>query len=67
MPDKITAFFAERGLSVGGKTFWIPWRTKLFFYTMCNTVIGGGFVPPEELARRATLALTRTSCLAFGR
>lgn len=59
MPDKITKFFAERGLKVDGKTVWIPWRTKLFFYMMYNTMIGSGFVPLEELASRATMALTK--------
>lgn len=58
MPDKITKFFADRGVAIDGKTFWIPWRTKLFFYMMYNTMIGSGFIPLEELARRATMALT---------
>lgn len=60
MPNKITKFFAERGLQVDGKTFWISWRTKLFFYMMYNTMIGNGFIPLEELARRATMALTKS-------
>ncbi len=60
MPDKLTKFFADRGLKVDGKTFWIPWRTKLFFYMMYNTMIGSGFIPLEELARRATMALTQS-------
>lgn len=58
MPEKITEFFAEKGLKVDGKTFWIPWRTKLFFYMMYNSMIGDGFIPLEELATRSTLALT---------
>lgn len=60
MPDKITKFFAEKGLKVDGKTFWIPWRTKLFFYMMYNTMIDSGFIPLEELARRATMALAKS-------
>lgn len=59
MPDKITKYFAEKGLKVDGKTFWIPWRTKLFFYMMYNSMIGSGFVPLEELAKRATMAVTK--------
>ncbi len=59
MPDKITKFFADRGLKVEGKTFWITWRTKLFFYMMFNTMIDSGFTPLEELARRATMAVTK--------
>src|SRR5262249_40808497 len=58
MPDKITKFFADKGLTVDGKTFWVPWRTKLFFYMMYNSMIGDGFIPLEELSRRSTLALT---------
>ncbi len=60
MPDKITKFFADKGLKVDGKTFWIPWRTKLFFYMMYNTMIGSGFITLEELGRRATMALTKS-------
>ncbi len=60
MPDKITKFFADKGLKVDGKAFWVPWRTKLFFYMMYNSMIGGGFIPLEELSRRSTLALTRS-------
>ncbi len=60
MPDKITKYFAERGLKVDGKTFWIPWRTKLFFYMMYNSMIGSEFIPLEELARRATMAVTKS-------
>lgn len=59
MPDKITKFFGDRGLQVDGKTFWPAWRTKLFFYMMYNTMIDGGFIPLEELARRATMAVTK--------
>jgi 2-haloacid dehalogenase len=58
MPDLITKFFADKGLKVDGKAFWIPWRTKLFFYMMYNSLIGSGFIPLEELSRRSTLALT---------
>lgn len=58
MPDKITKFFADKGLTVDGKAFWVPWRTKLFFYMMYNSMIGDGFIPLEELSRRSTLALT---------
>lgn len=58
MPDRITKFFAEKGLQVDGKTLWIPWRTKLFFYMMYNSLIGSGFIPLEELAKRSTLAVT---------
>ena len=58
MPEKITKFFADKGLNVDGKTFWIPWRTKLFFYMMYNSMIGDAFIPLEELSRRSTLALT---------
>jgi 2-haloacid dehalogenase len=58
MPEKITKFFADKGLKVDGKTFWIPWRTKLFFYMMYNSMIDDGFVPLDELSRRSTLALT---------
>src|SRR5687767_13584149 len=57
MPEKISRYFAERGVKVDGKAFWIPWRTKLFFYMMYNSMIGSGFVPLEELATRSTLAL----------
>ncbi|MBI2296104.1 MAG: HAD hydrolase-like protein [Betaproteobacteria bacterium] len=60
MPDKITNYFAGRGIAIDGKTFWIPWRTKLFFYMMYNSMIGSGFIPLEELATRATLALGRS-------
>lgn len=60
MPDRITKFFADKGLKVDGRAFWIPWRTKLFFYMMYNSMIGGGFVPLEELSSRSTLALTRS-------
>ncbi|MBI4609722.1 MAG: HAD hydrolase-like protein [Candidatus Rokubacteria bacterium] len=59
MPEKITKFFADRGVKVDGKAFWPAWRTKLFFYMMYNTMIGSGFIPLEELARRATIALTK--------
>lgn len=65
MPDKITKFFADRGLQVDGKTFWISWRTKLFFYMMYNTMIGSGFIPLEDLARRATMALTKSLKIAL--
>jgi 2-haloacid dehalogenase len=58
MPEKITKFFDDRGLKVDGKTFWIPWRTKLFFYMMYNSMIDDGFIPLDELSRRSTLALT---------
>ena len=60
MPEKISRYFAERGVKVDGKAFWIPWRTKLFFYMMYNSMIGSGFVPLEELATRSTLALARS-------
>ncbi len=60
MPDKITKFFADRGLKVDGKTFWPSWRAKLFFYMMYNTMIDSGFIPLEELARRATMALAKS-------
>jgi 2-haloacid dehalogenase len=63
MPNKITKFFADRGLRVDGKAFWPVWRTKLFFYMMYNTMIGAGFIPLEELARRSTLALARSQKL----
>ena len=58
MPEKITKFFADKGLKVDGKTFWIPWRTKIFFYMMYNSLIDDGFIPLDELSRRSTLALT---------
>jgi hypothetical protein len=58
MPEKITKFFDDRGLKVDGKTFWVPWRTKLFFYMMYNSMIDDGFIPLDELSRRSTLALT---------
>ncbi len=65
MPEKMTKFFADTGLKVDGKTFWIPWRTKLFFYMMYNTMIGSGFIPLEELARRATMALAKSLNIAL--
>lgn len=58
MPDLMTKYFADKGLKVDGKAFWIPWRTKLFFYMMYNSMIGSTFIPLEELAKRSTLALT---------
>ena len=58
MPAKMTKYFADRGVKIDGKTFWVPWRTKLFFYMMYSSMIGSGFVPLEELATRSTLALT---------
>ncbi len=58
MPAKMTKYFADRGVKIDGKTFWVPWRTKLFFYMMYNSMIGSGFVPLEELSTRSTLALT---------
>ncbi|MGH8621136.1 MAG: HAD family hydrolase [Burkholderiales bacterium] len=60
MPGKITKYFADRGIKVDGKTFWVPWRTKLFFYMMYNSMIGSGFIPLEELATRSTLALAKS-------
>jgi 2-haloacid dehalogenase len=60
MPDKITKYFAGRGIKIDGKTFWVPWRTKLFFYMMYNSMIGSGFVPLEELATRSTMALAKS-------
>jgi 2-haloacid dehalogenase len=60
MPGKITKYFAERGVKIDGKTFWVPWRTKLFFYMMYNSMIGSGFTPLEELATRSTLALAKS-------
>lgn len=60
MPDKITKYFADRGIKIDGKTFWVPWRTKLFFYMMYNTMIGAGFVPLEELATRSTMAVAKS-------
>lgn len=60
MPDKITKYFAGRGIKIDGKTFWVPWRTKLFFYMMYNSLIGSGFVPLEELATRSTMALAKS-------
>lgn len=59
MPDKMTRYFSERGVKIDGKAFWIPWRTKLFFYMMYNSMIGAGFIPLEELATRSTMALAK--------
>ncbi len=59
MPDKITKHFADKGIKIDGKAFWIPWRTKLFFYMMYNTMIDNGFIPLEELATRSTIAVGR--------
>ena len=60
MPEKMTKFFAEKGLKVDGKTIWLPWRAKLFNYMMYNSMIGNGFMPLEELAAKATLAVMRS-------
>lgn len=60
MPDKMTKYFSEKRIKIDGKSFWIPWRTKLFFYMMYNTMIGRGFIPLEELATRATIAAARS-------
>ncbi len=60
MPDKMTKYFSERGIKIDGKSFWIPWRTKLFFYMMYNTMIGSGFIPLEELATRSTIAVAKS-------
>lgn len=59
MPDKMTKYFSARGIKIDGKSFWLPWRAKLFSYMMYNTMIGSGFIPLEELAARATLAAAR--------
>ena len=63
MPEKIESFLAEKGVTVDGKAFWPAWRAKLFFYMMYNTMIGAGFIPLEELARRSTLALAQSQKL----
>ena len=60
MPEKMEAYLAERGVTVDGREFWPAWRTKMFLYMMYNTMIGSGFVPLEELARRSTLALAQS-------
>ncbi|MEW6258232.1 MAG: hypothetical protein AB1592_19945 [Pseudomonadota bacterium] len=60
MPDKITKYFSEKGIKIDGKAFWIPWRTKLFFYMMYNTMIGSGFIPLDELAIRATMVVAKS-------
>lgn len=60
MPAKITKYFSDRGIKIDGKTFWVPWRTKLFFYMMYNSMIGSGFTPLEELATRSTMALAKS-------
>lgn len=65
MPEKLTGFFAERGLEVDGEAFWPAWRTKLFFYMMYNTMIDSGFIPLEELGRRVTLAVTGSMEIAL--
>ncbi|MGH6662203.1 MAG: twin-arginine translocation signal domain-containing protein, partial [Rhodospirillales bacterium] len=39
MPDKMTKYFSEKGIKIDGKAFWIPWRTKIFFYMMYNSMI----------------------------
>jgi len=65
MPEKMTGFFADRGLEVDGETFWPAWRAKLFFYMMYNTMIDSGFIPLEELGRRVTLAVTGSMEIAI--
>ncbi len=60
MPEKMARYFAGHGVEVDGKTLWIPWRTKLFFYMMYNSMIGGAFIPLEALATRSTLALAQS-------
>lgn len=60
MPDKMTKYFSERGIKIDGKSFWVPWRGKLFFYMMYNSMIGSGFIPLEELATRSTMALAKS-------
>lgn len=65
MPEKLSRFFAERGLDVDGEAFWAAWRTKLFFYMMYNTMIDSGFIPLEELGRRVTLAVTGSMEIAL--
>jgi 2-haloacid dehalogenase len=60
MPDKITQYFSAKGIKIDGKAFWIPWRTKLFFYMMYNTMIGSGFVPLDELAIKATMVVAKS-------
>jgi len=60
MPDKIAKFFADRGFTVDGKSFWPTWRGKIFFYMMYNSLIGAGFVSLEELGKRATMALAKS-------
>ncbi|MBI2584388.1 MAG: HAD hydrolase-like protein [Rhodospirillales bacterium] len=60
MPDKMTKYFSERGIKIDGKSLWIPWRTKIFFYMMYNTMIGGGFVPLDELATRSTMVVAKS-------
>lgn len=63
MPEKIEGFLAERGVMVDGRAFWPAWRGKLFSYMMYNTMIGAGFIPLEELARRSTLAFAQSQKL----
>ncbi len=60
MPDKLSKFFGDRGLTVDTKAFWPAWRGKLFTYMMFNSLIGAGYLPLEELGRRATMALTKS-------
>lgn len=63
MPEKIEGYLAERGVTVDGQAFWPAWRGKLFSYMMYNTMIGAGFIPLEELARRSTLAFAQSQDL----
>ena len=60
MPDKMTKYFSEKGIKIDGKAFWIPWRTKIFFYMMYNSMIGSGFVPLDELATRSTMVVAKS-------
>lgn len=59
IPDKLTKFFAERGLSVDVKAFWNLWLARFLGYAMMNTLIGGAMVPFHELGRRAVITAGR--------
>lgn len=60
MPEKMTKYFSDKGIKIDGKSFWIPWRTKIFFYMMYNTMIGSGFIPLDELATRSTMVVAKS-------
>lgn len=59
IPDKLTKFFAERGLSLDVKAFWSFWLGRFLNYAMMNTLIGGAMVPFHELGRRAAITAGR--------